>query len=68
LACSIRLDNPLHYWLYAFDKDRHLIGPPVAISAHDDEAAIAHAESHVDGRFDAELMDGDRLVKRRSAG
>jgi hypothetical protein len=63
-SAPIRLDNPRRYWLYAFDKERHLIGPPVAIRAHDDEAAIAHADSHVDGRLDAELMDGDRLVKR----
>jgi hypothetical protein len=51
------------YRLYAYDKDGHLIGPPLAIPVQDDEAAVASAKARLDD-LDADLMDGKRLVKR----
>jgi hypothetical protein len=56
--------TPVHdYWLYVYDQEGRLIGPPTAISAHDDETAITRAKARLDG-LDAELMDGKRLVER----
>ena len=51
------------YWLYAYDTHGNLIGPPIAIRACDDEAAIASAHAHIEW-LDADLLDGKRLVKR----
>lgn len=55
---------PVHdYWLYTYDKGGRLLGAPVPIRADDDETAIVLAEARVEA-VDADLMDGDRLVKR----
>ena len=55
---------PVHdYWLYTYDRGGRLLGAPVPIRADDDETAIVLAEAGVEG-VDADLMDGDRLVKR----
>jgi hypothetical protein len=54
------------YRLYIYDQQGHLVGPPLTISAVDDEAAIDHATTHRDGRR-AELLAGGRLVKRFSS-
>ena len=51
------------YWLYTYDRGGRLLGAPVPIRADDDETAIVLAEAGVEG-VDADLMDGDRLVKR----
>ena len=53
------------YRLYVYDHQGHLVGPPVTISAVDDETAIDRAAAHRDGRR-AELLAGGRLVKRFS--
>ena len=51
------------YRLYVYDKQGHLVGPPITISALDDETAIDNASGHRDG-LRAELLVGGRLVKR----
>ena len=52
-----------NYWLYTYDRGGRLLGAPIPIRADDDDAAIMVAEARVEG-VDADLMDGDRLVKR----
>ena len=54
------------YRLYVYDKQGHPVGPPVTISAVDDETAIDRAAGHRDG-LRAELLVGGRLVKRFSS-
>lgn len=53
------------YWLYAYNQEGGLIGPPIAIPAADDEVAIARALPRL-SRLDADLRDGERLVRRIS--
>lgn len=60
------MGTPVHdYWLYIYDQGGRLLGAPTPITADDDETAIAEAEARLKG-VDADLMDGDRLVKRIS--
>lgn len=53
------------YWLYTYDKGGRLLGAPIPVRADDDATAIMQAEARAGG-LDADLMDGDRLVKRIS--
>ena len=54
------------YRLYLYDQQGHLVGPPLTISAVNDETAIDRAAAHRDGQR-GELLAGGRLVKRFSS-
>jgi len=54
------------YQLYVYDQQGNPVGPPVTISAADDETAIDRAAPHRDG-LRAELLARGRLVKRFSS-